>query len=173
MRFQLHDVLFALTWVTLVALPLALIWVVLSGGITVDRFEMTFPEAAGALRPGDATLWLVFAIGLIPWVAAMLALWHVQALFALFRAGRALSDDAALRIRKTGACLVAVAGLGIVAHTLQILVATLGRPPGQRTLAISIDSGDAAFALAGGLMVVIGRAMAEAARAVDENKSFV
>lgn len=173
MRLKLHDTLFALSWATLIGLPVALVWSVANGAAAPEAVRAAFPGVSIASTPGPATAWAVFLVGLAPWLAVMAALWNVQALFALFRRGAALSHDAANRIRDIGLCLMAVAALGVIAHAGQLLLLTGGNAPGERVLAIQFGSAEIGFLLAGGLMIVIGRAMAEAARAVAENRSFV
>lgn len=173
MKLQLHDALYALTWVTLIALPLVLAWSLATGAAAPERLAGAFPSVTLAEAPGPWLAWSVALVGLLPWVPVIGALWSLQALFSLYRRGRSLTRDAAERIGVIGVLLMAVAVLGVAAHTAQLLLLTLGNPPGQRVLAIGIDSSDIGFLLAGGLLVVIGRAMTEAARAVDENRGFV
>jgi hypothetical protein len=122
--------------------------------------------------PGMLVL-LSFAIGLLPWIAVAVALWHAQALFGLCRMDRALTLDAAKRLQSIGAALCAAAVLRILSHTGQVLLLTLVNPAGERVLAISVGFSDFGFLLAAGLMTVIGRNMVDAAQAVEDVKGFV
>ena len=97
----------------------------------------------------------------------------MRGLFALYRRGQILTDAAAERIRRIGAALVVLAVAGTLLHTAQALLLTIDNPAGQRHLVLSLSSDSLGFLLSGGLLVVIGWAMREAARAAAENASFV
>ena len=53
------------------------------------------------------------------------------------------------------------------------MLASLANPPGERVLTISLEGADLGQVLAGGLMVVIGWAMREAAVVAEENRGFI
>lgn len=170
---RLPTALFFITWLGLVALPVAFLWIMLSGQITAEQAASAFPGLKVADDLSPSRVLAVFVFGLLPWFAVSAALWQAQALFALHRAGLALTDAAARRVAAIGMALAFAAVFRVLAHTAQVLLLTWGNPPGERVLAISLGFADFGFLVAAGLMIVIGRSMAEAARAVEDARGFV
>lgn len=101
------------------------------------------------------------------------ALSHMRGLFRLYRRGDILTDTCAHHILRTGQWLVTLAGTSLLIKPLQTVLMTYDNPPGQRALAIGIDSSMLGFLLAGGLLVAIGWVMREAALVAQENAGFV
>lgn len=157
----------------LVLLPLAVAWSVATGLSDPEALRAQFPDlpAATAVPPGKAGA--VAALGALALIPAMAALVHMRGLFALYRRGEILTQASAERIRGIGCAFVVLALAGTVLHTAQVLLLTIDNPAGQRALTIRLDSNSVGFLLAGGLLVVIGWAMREAARAAEENAGFV
>ncbi len=127
------------------------------------------PEAA---LPGAARTALVL-VGALPAMAAIYVLGQMGSLFRMYAAGETLTPAAARAIRRIGMGLLAMAALGFVTRPLQILLASLGNPPGERVLAIGFDTYDLGLILAGGLLLTIGWAMGDAVRAARENAEFI
>ncbi|WP_316647130.1 DUF2975 domain-containing protein [Ovoidimarina sediminis] len=113
------------------------------------------------------------AAGLLPALAVAYVLWQMRGLFDFYRRGASLGHGAARQIRRIGAGLLATAALALAARTLQALALTAANPPGERILAFHIASSDVGFLLSGGLMLVIGAVMADAARIAEDNAGFV
>jgi hypothetical protein len=170
---RLSAVLEALTSVALVLLPLAVVWSVVQGLTDPEAIRARFSElpVSTAIPPGKAAA--VAALGLVTLIPALVALWRMRALFSRYRRGEILTPPAAELIRGIGGALVVLALAGVLLRTAQVLVLTLDNPDGQKILAISFDGDFLGFLLSGGLLVVIGWAMREAARAAEENASFV
>jgi uncharacterized membrane protein len=61
----------------------------------------------------------------------------------------------------------------VLVPTLQIVVLSWHIGLGQRLLSIGIDSSTLGFLLSGGLLIVIGWVMREAAKAAEDAKGFV
>jgi len=171
--FVFADLLFVGAWLALIGLPLAIL-ASLSFGDPLSTLAMrAFPSVLVAEPLAASRALTVLLVGLVPGLAILYAIWQCQALFRLYRLGHALSADAAMRIRKIGVgCLFTVL-LSILVRPMQLLVLTAANAPGERSVAISVSSGDVGFALAGGLMIVIGATMAEAARIADEHRAIV
>ena len=169
---KLATPLYGLTWIAIFALPAALLWIVGSGGLPVAASEASRGLFVAAPL-SDAQVSWAFLVGLLPWVATMVVLFQVQALLALFRRGQALSHPAAQRIRSAGLWLALVALLRVLSGTAQSLIFTGANPPGTRALVVSLDFNHLALFLAGGLLVVIGHAMAEATDAAEDARGFV
>lgn len=165
--------LHAVTTAVLILLPLLLAWALWTLGVTPEAFRIAFPD----LPMADSIAWPLrygaLAVGLIPVAAALWTIWQMRALFGLYRRGETLTPNCAWRIRRIGLGMLALAGLGIVLRPMQVLLLTLSNPPGQRMVALDLGSGDVGFLLAGGMLLVIGWVMADAASMAEDNAGFV
>lgn len=166
-----HRLTAVMYWATLASLvlwPLAIVAVVWFAPLSDP--PLTMPDG---YTPTDGRLRLG-ALASVP--AALAMLWTLQRMHLLFRQFRqreVLTHRAARLIRQIGTGLLLVAVFRILAHPVQSLVLTLPAPVGSRMVSVNFSSSDLGFLLAAGLMVVIGWAMEDAARAADENRSFV
>ena len=173
MRLKLPTLLYFATWAALFAAPVTLIALILTGTFDPDTIKAAFPDLPISDRLSETAIILAGVIGLLPWLFGAWVLYQAQALFALYRADRALTLEAAQTIRDIGVGLVLIAVTQIVARTVQVLILTSANADGARMLAIQFSFGQFGMLLAAGLMVVIGRSMVEAARAVDDMRGFV
>ena len=98
---------------------------------------------------------------------------ETRALFQRYRRHEVLTPTCARHIRRAGLWLVVPAGVQLILPTLTVLLLTASNPPGERMLSVSLSSQSLGFVLAGGFLTVIGCAMAEAARAAEENAGFI
>ena len=101
------------------------------------------------------------------------AMWRISRLFACYERGRIFSTAAARHIRAAGTALAANGGLSIMTNTLAVLLLTYDNAPGKRMLEIEISSANYSTLLFGGLLIVIGWIMHEAARVANENRQFI
>lgn len=170
---QLSRCLGRITTGALVALPLMLLWRVSQALIDPETLRARFADlpAVTALAPGKAAA--VAALGLLALGPAMAALWRMRALFARYGAGEILTPAAADLIRGIGAALVLMALAMTLLHTAQMALLTIDSPDGQKILSIRLDSDALGFLLSGGLLIVIGWVMREAARAAEDAAGFV
>lgn len=123
------------------------------------------------VSPGKALIVTgIAALQLIPGIVLLL---QMRGLFRRYRMGEILTAACAGHIRRIGQFLLVLAAIRLAMPTLQGFAMTLGNPPGARILTVGINSDIIALALTGGLLVVIGWAMAEAARAAEENAGFI
>jgi hypothetical protein len=166
-------VMFWIASLVLVAMPLTGAWLLLA--FTPDRVTL-LSEYRGITLP-EMLSWqnsrVFVAVGLVPWVAAFAALWQMRRLFQHYRRGDMLSEGCALAIRRIGIAVLALLGLQVLTHPLQVLALTLGNPEGQRSVSVAFGSNDMALLLTGALILLIGWAMGEAVAAAGENRSFV
>ena len=177
MTSRLPTLLYGATWAGLIVmLVLFIVLVVLifgTGMLSLADLRWAYPDYDGigdvSRQQGLAAL----AIGLLPWAAVGAAGWHLQALFQLFRDDQALSFAAAERIRKVGIWLVVVAIAKPIVVAIQVLILTISNAPGERAISLSLSFAEFGFVIAGGLLVVIGRALVDAAKAVEETRGFV
>ncbi len=157
----------------IVALPLLALFLIGQRVAAPDLITGDFPGIPIASTPSPATIVLAGLMGFLPMAAMIYALVQMRGLFGRYRQGEILTAICALHIKGIGQGLVAGAALGVIANSLQIVILTWANPPGQRVLAIGIETDTIGFLLSGALMILIGRVMAEAARVADENRSFV
>lgn len=157
----------------MVVLPILVAYASATGGITEARLRARFGHLS-LPDPIDATGWAaVFAMAALSVALVLLALWHMRALFALYRDGRILGRETANRIRRIGQAVLALSVVGVLGDTLVVLALTLDNPPGERTLSVAFGNDDLFLAMAAGLLIVIGWAMTEAARVAEDNAGFI
>ncbi|SIO15331.1 DUF2975 domain-containing protein [Vannielia litorea] len=160
-----------LTILAMVVLVAALVFGIALAGLPDEL------RRAAALAPDTALAPLhraaVAASGAIPSLALLYVLSQMARLFGRYAGGETLSHHCAGHIRRIGAGLLVAVALDLVARPLQVLLASLANPPGERVLSLSLGTADLGQVLAGGLMVVIGWAMGEAALVAEENRGFV
>ena len=107
-------------------------------------------------------------IGVMVW-----GLWHVRALFRDFAEGRVFTSNAAHHLQRFGVSVLAQAPLGPLTATALGLALSLGNPPGQRYLVLTLSITDYFALIVGGVLVAIAAVMREATLLADENASFV
>jgi Protein of unknown function (DUF2975) len=170
---RLSDWLFwistALAWV----LPLTVIAAILRGWFDPAALMARFPglPSGTVTTPFQGTLVAAVAVvAVYPLVAALLAM---RSLFARYRTGEILTDACAGDILRVGRALFLVAAVTVVVPMLQLLILSWNAGPGEWVLSIGLDQGTLGFLVSGGLLVVIGWVMREAARASEENRGFV
>lgn len=133
--------------------------------------------APGLIEPdADLTTWqraAIWGLGLGVATPGLVALSSMAGLFDAFARGEVFTAYAARAIRRIGLMLGLGAILTIVAGAVRSVVVTVTNPPGERMLAISLGSQEMLLILLGGLLVVIGQAMAEAARMDAEMKAII
>ncbi|MEM8580019.1 MAG: DUF2975 domain-containing protein [Pseudomonadota bacterium] len=172
-RITVEATLLAATWGAIFALPLVLIWAVSSGFFAQDAVVQRFPNVVRTDSLLGWQLGLAAGLGLLPASVGFWILWQLRGLFALYAQGKALTREAANRVRAIGLGLFGMNVLGIFANTAQTVVLSAGNPLGQRVLAIELGSEEIGLLLMGGLLFVIGRSMAEAVEAAEELRGFV
>ncbi|MBI5112354.1 MAG: DUF2975 domain-containing protein [Rhodovulum sp.] len=119
---------------------------------------------------GQIAVALIYAVpvGLMVW-----GLWHVRALFRDFAAGRIFTIEAARHLRLFGLSVLLQGPLGPLTATLLGLALSLGNPPGQRLLVLTLSINDYVALVVGGVMLAIAAVLREAVRLADENASFI
>jgi hypothetical protein len=155
----------------LTMLALVLVWLSPHQVSTLLAPRLGLADAALAL---DArTRLLGFLVSMIPVSVLFAALYDAHRLFLAFRAGHAVSSDAAVRLRRIGMAMLAIAVLRPITGAILSALLTAANAPGQQHLVLGISSDDWMIATFGGLVLAIGHVMVEAARLADENRQFV
>lgn len=161
----------ALYWTALAlsaVLPLIVLLYAAKGVTDPTSLLTTLPPDTPVTRPQAGLVAVLALVSVLPMVAALRAMVR---LFDRYRMGDVLSDANADTILTIGRALLLVAAFTVLLPTLQTLILTWNAP--QRALAIGLDGGTLGFAMAAGLLTVIGWAMREAALVKAENEGFV
>lgn len=162
-----------LTTAVLIAYPLALLAMALTGSFNIAYLRDTYDLVALPEVFALPALIATYAIALVSVALTCAVLWNIRALLRLFSQGDVVGPETARIISRIGTLLLVLATYSVVAHTLTVLALTLGNPPGGRSLSVAVNSTDLFLFIAAGMMIVIGLAMSEAARIADENRAFV
>lgn len=115
----------------------------------------------------------MICLAAFPITLVFYGLWHLRLLFVAYRHGRIFSDEAPDHLLKVGLAMAGNALAAMILHPLGSLILTYDNLVGSRHLSVSMSSNTYTLILTGGLLIVIGWVMREAARISDENRQFV
>lgn len=163
-------------WVTLGVMALLLLVTPIAladGALSLDRLRADydtpfFPDAPSIWA---IALWRgveITSFALLLWVLWCLRLW-----LAACADGDTFHSDTARRVLRIGQGLLLLAVFEVLSHTAIILALTWNNPPGQRSLAITLDGTELFLLLSAGLLTLFGYIQSEAARLTAENREFV
>jgi len=141
-------------------------WVAALGARMADIGCTAIHVDARALALGLAISVLPLAVG----VYLLVQLWR---LFGEYGRGRALTEGAQRHLSHFARALLVLALLQPVVRAGLSVVLTLGNPPGQRQLVLSLSGDDYLMALVAAALVAIAAVMRQAVAAADENRRFV
>ncbi len=167
---KLAGVLRGITIAAMVVLPLVIVGGLAALPLTPDVLSVDITPSPDATRTQ-----LILAAGL-SLLRPLILLWtlnEMRKLFGAYISGDVLTDHAARLIQRIGQGFVAMAVVPFLLRPVQSVLLTMANPPGQRSLAVGLDSEMIFFALSGGLIIVIGWAMREASAAAAENRAIV
>lgn len=134
---------------------------------------LAYPEitiATGITELKRITLLILLCL---PLAVTLYGLWNVRMLFDCYARGVVFSPVPASYIRKVGLAMLINVVLSVPIHTFGSVLLTHDNPAGSRQLSVTVSSDTYLLLLLGGLLVVIGWVMQEAARISDENNRFV
>lgn len=163
-----------LYWTALVlsaVLPMIVLLYAMRAVIDPASLLSRAPGLGPDIPVGRAQAGLVAGVALVSVLPMVSALRAMARLFDRYRTGEVLSDANAWAILHIGRALLLVAVFTVLVPTLQTLILSWRAP--QKILSIGLDGGTLGFAMAAGLLTVIGWAMREAARVKVENEGFV
>ncbi|WP_390348857.1 DUF2975 domain-containing protein [Variovorax boronicumulans] len=140
-------------------------WLELFG---VDSFlGLIAPPADGPAR------WRTALVSLLPVGGGLYALRQLWRLFSEYGHGRVFGKVAQDALMRFAWAVLLLALLLPIARGLMSVALSIGNPPGQRVLAITIAWFDCLHVLFGAVLVAIARVMVEARRLADDNAGFV
>ncbi|SEF30366.1 DUF2975 domain-containing protein [Variovorax sp. NFACC27] len=126
-----------------------------------------------SLPTNAAGRWRTASVSLLPVGGGLYALLHLWRLFGEYGRGRVFGATAQDALVRFAWAVLLLALLLPLARGLMTVALSIGNPPGQRFLAISIAWFDCLHILFGAVLVAIARVMAEARRLADDNAGFV
>jgi hypothetical protein len=142
-------------------------WVLQSG------FEMSGVASHEALTI-DGRARLLGALGTIPGtVTALFALWQLWRLFGSYASGLVFAPVTQRFLHRFAWALLIVAVLQPIERTWMSLAFTMGNPPGEQVLAVSLSSNDFLLILTSAVLLAVAMVLSEASRIAEENKQFV
>jgi len=146
-------------------------WLIVAPADVMGVYAQTVTDPAEVSDGAWRALTLAWLIG--PALALVL-LWHMGALFRLFADGQGLSPDVLHHVQGAGRVLLVMVAYRLIMRPFEgVIMALWPTGTAQNSMVISFSSQDVMMALGGVLLLLIGRVLIEAQRAVDENKAFV
>ena len=155
----------------LLLLANAVMWLVPDFAADAARIQSALQQAPMTLTL-EARLAALLVSSLYVGVLAFGMLTAAQ-LFRAFATGEILVPATGAKLRRLGLSLFVFAVVSPLFRAVMGIIATIGNAPGQRALAVSISSNDAALALIAALILVLGHIMAEAARIAEDHQHIV
>jgi hypothetical protein len=122
----------------------------------------------------DERALLLGALASLPGVLLGLgALWQLWRLFGEYAAGRVFAPAAQRHLRGFAAALLASAIVTPLMRSAVGVALTLGNPPGQRLLVLTLSWNDYLSILCGAVLLAVALVMADAVRLAEDNEGFV
>lgn len=166
----------SLGWASLLALAILFVtgvFVTLQPGYQMTQLAQEIGLTEMSWTPSKLAVTLLILSAWISLLPLFYVFWQMHRLFTAFAQDAALSVQASTAIRGIGVGLLIKAVLQVLSHTWNSLLLTMDAPLGQRQGSIAIGFEDLIFALAGGMMLVIGVVLTQAIAIKQENEAFV
>jgi hypothetical protein len=165
-------------WASQVALAgclvLVALYVVAVVFSTPDEFMYgNFVGKEFKISDGSFVRLLCYLLALVPLALYLAGLLAMRRLMALFETGFVFTERAALEITRIGWYVAMIAPVSIGCMTLGSVLLTWSNGPGQRAFNFQFGVGDILALSYGGLLIIIGIVMREAAKISDEHRQFV
>lgn len=163
----------ALTWVGILGIHAVYVWMALQPGNGLTDIGDRF---AGIVVQQPLAWWqsaLALILSALGSAFLVIALLYIARLLRLYRQGGYFSAAAAQAVLRAGQALFAAAVASVIVYPVQTVVLTLNNADGARQLGVAVQSSDLGFVLAGGLLILIGHTLRQAAVLKAENEGFV
>ncbi len=170
---RLSGWMFWISTVLCCVLPVVVILAILRGWFDPVALVTRFPTLPAATQPTAFQGAFVAVVGVLSVYPMVIAFLNMRRLFGRYRCGEILTEPCARHILRVGQALFAVAAMTVLVPTLQMLILSWNNPPGDRIIAIGLDGSTLGFLLSGGLLIVIGWVMREAALVAEDARGFV
>ena len=165
-----------LEWITAigpVVIPIAIVAALLITPITPDALDQRLKNLAVSPSATPLQMYSAVVLKLIPAVILLFTLNSMRQLFGSYRQGRIITDRCAFLIQRIGQGFLALALAPFLLHPMVSCLLSWANPSGERSISISLSSEMFFFAVAGGLIIIVGWAMREASDLASENRAFV
>lgn len=169
----LARILHVITVMCLVLLPLLLAYLAVTTPISPETLSTRFPHLNISETLQPALLWTSVALMILPFAVLWFTLNQLRLLTRRTAKGLILTEQSAVHVTRIGCGLLVLAMLSVVLWPLQSILLTWNNPIGMRSVSLGLTRADIGFVLGGALLTLLGHAMRDAARAVDENRAFV
>ncbi len=165
-----------------------MIWVITAGGAIMvlaytsvwvvpgwleDAAAQNLLGATATISAGPVLRLFAALIAALPLALVLYGLWQIRELFRLFGDRHYFSVDGSKRLLRFGAALLLAAPAGIVTRSIVSVLLTMNNPEGSRHLVVQMGSNDYFLVVVGGLLLVVGWVMREAARMQHELQQIV
>ena len=165
--------LYLVTCVGMVVAVGAMVFVAFFAPPTSATMQAEYPDIHVAAELSTGVVRAMLAVAAVTVLLWLVVLDQMRRLFRCFASGQVLSDAVAGHIRRIGWGLLGLSIWQVLVVPVTSVLLTWDNPAGQRSLSVGLNSDMVGFALAAGLMIVIGWAMREGAAARSENQAFV
>ncbi len=129
--------------------------------------------AVDAQSVGPGRRVLGFLISMLPVSLLLYGLWRLREAFERFSQGEFFTYETITCIRSFALMVMLQSLMRPVATTLLSVLLTMSNPPGQRTLAISIGSGELEMLFVGAVFFAVAHLMVEGRRLADDNAQII
>ncbi|NSX53653.1 DUF2975 domain-containing protein [Parasulfitobacter algicola] len=162
-----------LTMISLIVIPVAIAATLFTTPITPDMLDQRLETFAVSPNISQPEMYIAVTLNLIPVIILLFTLNTMRQLFGLYRQGQILTDTCARLIQRIGQGFLALALAPFLLNPMLSYILSRANPSGERSISVSLNSDMFFFAIAGGLIIIIGWALREASDLAAENRAFV
>lgn len=166
-------VMSGLCFAIIFALPLGLAFIWANLGALGPEFIAQVSGGVQIETLGVGTLFLGFAISMIPVSMLIYGLVQLRRLFGLYGAGQIFSRLHAVYLRRFALASILSVFLKILSGSLLSVLLSFNNPPGARHLTVSITSDHLGTVFLGSVLLVIAWIMVEGSKMAEDNAQIV
>lgn len=166
-----------LFWITTAAIAgmlLLVLFVAVMPDMAKTAFVENAPKTLNVLtEPSTGTVYALLASGCVAMALQLFVLWNMRALFGIYAQGFALSARCGTHIARIGAGAIAIPFGWMFYDVMSSYLLTRNNPVGEGQVSLGISGSSLGLMVGGGMLLLVGAAMMEAAKQAEENRSFV
>ena len=157
----------------MVVLPIGIMVSLVLSPVDVETAQARIVSVAVSQDATQVQLWTAVLLQFLPVAVLLWTLNQMRLLFLSYQRKDVLTDQCARLMQRIGFGFLALAIVPFVLIPVQSVLLSWANPAGQRSLTVSLSTDMLGFALAAGLLIVIGWAMRDASDVAAENRAFV
>jgi len=157
----------------MVVLPVGVVVSLIIAPVDVQTAQARIATVAVSQNATQAQLWIAVVLQCLPVVVLLWTLNQMRLLFVSYRRKDVLTDACARLVQRIGFGFLGLAIVPFALIPVQSVLLSWANPAGQRSLTVGFTTDMLGFALAAGLLIVIGWAMRDASDVAAENRAFV